>query len=151
MPFANKVPDWESISVRITAREALICHVEEWEVLLLLDDIAELTPLLLSRVDTSRVVRASVKEHDTTIRDLLQVLNHTLEVESDCILVVVAVLLHLQTGVLEDRRMVRPAGVWDVDGLVAGEETVEEGTSYPESARTGDGLSDGDAVLLDGT
>lgn len=36
-------------------------HVEEGEVLLLLDDLAELFPLLLADVDTARVVSACVK------------------------------------------------------------------------------------------
>jgi hypothetical protein len=34
-------------------------HVEEWEVLLLLDQVAQLTPLSLVGVDTGRVLKSA--------------------------------------------------------------------------------------------
>jgi hypothetical protein len=48
------------VTVGVTAGEALVCHIEEWVVALLLEHIADLLPLLLRWVDTSGVVGAGV-------------------------------------------------------------------------------------------
>jgi hypothetical protein len=57
----DEVARSESVLVSVTAGEALVGHVEEGKVALLLDDIADLTPLLLGGVNTGRVVSASVQ------------------------------------------------------------------------------------------
>jgi hypothetical protein len=46
--------------------------------------------------------------------------------------------------------MICPRGSWDVYRLSTRVEAFEEGTAYPQCAGPGDGLSDGDAVFLDG-
>lgn len=46
--------------------------------------------------------------------------------------------------------MVGPAGVGDVDGLVAGVEALEESTTDSEGTSTGDGLGDDNSALLEG-
>jgi hypothetical protein len=118
----DEVADGESILVRVSTGKALIGHVEEGVVTILLDDIAQSTPLLLGGVDTSGVVCASVKQDNAA-------LGHLLKVEPDGVLVVVTVFLDLETRVLEDGVVVCPAGVGNVDGLVTGEEALEESTA----------------------
>jgi hypothetical protein len=125
----DEVADGESILVRVSTGKALIGHVEEGVVTILLDDIAQSTPLLLGGVDTSGVVCASVKQDNAALGHLLNVLDHTLKVEPDGVLVVVTVFLDLETRVLEDGVVVCPAGVGNVDGLVTGEEALEESTA----------------------
>ena len=56
-----------------------------------LDDASDFLPLILGRVDASRVVGAGVQEYDRLVRHLLQVLDHALEIESNRVLVVVPV------------------------------------------------------------
>jgi hypothetical protein len=121
------------VFIGIATSEALVCHVEEREVLFLLDDLADLLPLLGSGINTSGVVGACMKENHTLVRRSLQVRDHTIEVETNGVFVVVLVLLDLETGVAEDSLVVGPAGIRDVDGLAIGIESLEECTSNSQS------------------
>lgn len=142
----DKVADSEGILVGVTAGKALVGHVEEGEVALLLDDIRDLLPLLLTGVNTSGVVGAGVEEEDTAVGGSLDIGNQTLKVEANGALVVVAVLLNVETSVVEDSLVVSPRGGGDVDLLLAGEELGEESSANTEGTSTGDGLGDGDAL-----
>lgn len=146
MALLNEVADSEGILVGVTAGKALVSHIEEGEVALLLDDVRDLLPLLLGRVNTGRVVSASVEEEDTAVGGTLDVSNQTLKVKTDGLLVVVAVLLDLKTGMVEDGLVVSPRGGRDVDLLLAREELLEESSTDTEGTGTRDGLGDGDAV-----
>jgi hypothetical protein len=146
----DEVAGSEGILVSVTAGETLVGHVEEGEVVLLLHDIADLAPLVLGRVDTSGVVGASVEQDNALLGGGLDVSDQTLEVETDGLLVVVAVLSDLETGVREDSLVVGPAGVGEVDLLGARVELLEESTSNAEGTSAGDGLGDDQAVVLDG-
>lgn len=108
MALLDEEADWEGVLVGVTGREALVSHVEEGEVLALLDGIADLLPLLWGRVDTSGVVCAGVEEEDAALVGGLDVGDHTLEVEADGVLVVVPVLLDLKSRLGEDGTVVCP-------------------------------------------
>jgi hypothetical protein len=54
-------PDWSDLPHQATAAEPAH-HVEQRKVLALGDKLLELNPLILSRVDTGRVLRASVEK-----------------------------------------------------------------------------------------
>lgn len=146
MALLDKVTDSKGILVGVTTGKALVGHVEEGKVALLLHNVGDLLPLLGGRVDASRVVGAGMEEEDAALRSGLDVGNHALEVEANGVLVVVAVLLDLETGVGEDGLVVGPRGGGDVDLLVAGVELGEEGSANSEGTSTRDGLCDGDAV-----
>jgi hypothetical protein len=146
----NEVAGSEGILVSVTAGKALISHVEEGEVVLLFHDIADLAPLGLGRVDTGGVVGAGVEQDDALLGGGLDVGDQTLEVEADGLLVVVAVLSDLETGIREDGLVVGPARVGEVDLLGAGVELLEERASNAEGTGAGDGLGDDKAVVLDG-
>lgn len=146
----DEVAGSESILVSVTAGKALVGHVEEGEVVLLLHNIADLAPLGLGRVDTSGVVGASVEQDDALLGGGLDIGDQTLEVKTDGLLVVVAVLGDLETGVGENGLVVGPAGVGEVDLLRAGVELLKESASNAEGTGAGDGLGDDKAVVLDG-
>lgn len=146
----DEVAGSEGILVSVTAGEALVGHVKEGEVLLLLQDIADLAPLSLGGIDTGGVVCASVKQDDAALGGGLDIGDHALEVEADGLLVVVAVLSNVDTGVGEDSLVVGPARVGEVDLLGAGVELLEESTANAQGTGTGDGLGDDQAVLRDG-
>jgi hypothetical protein len=146
----DEVTGSEGILVSVTAGKALVGHVEEGEVVLLLHDIADLAPLGLGRVDTGGVVGAGVEQDDALLGGGLDVGDQTLEVETDGLLVVVAVLGDLETGVGEDSLVVGPTGVGEVDLLRARVELLEESASNAEGTGAGDGLGDDKAVVLDG-
>ena len=148
--LAHEMPGGKSILVSIAASEALVGHIEEGKVALLLHHIADLAPLLLGGVDTGGVVGASVEKDDAVLRGGLDVGNQTLEVETNGVLVVVAVLLNLQTGVLEDSVVVGPARVREVDLLRMRVEALEESTTDSQGTGTRNGLGDDEAVLLNG-
>jgi hypothetical protein len=56
----DKVAQRVRVGVGVAGREALVGHVEEGEVVLLLDHLGDALPVLARRVDTGRVVRAGV-------------------------------------------------------------------------------------------
>jgi hypothetical protein len=50
--------------IKVALREVNSRHVEEGEVSLVLDDVGDLLPLFLGGIDTGRVVRAGMEEHN---------------------------------------------------------------------------------------
>ena len=93
MALLDEVAERVGILVGIARGEALVSHVEEGVVVALLDSVADLPPLLLGRVNTSRVVCAGVEKDNAALGHGLDVGDHSIEVEADGVLVVVAVLL----------------------------------------------------------
>jgi len=93
-------------------------------------------------------VSAGVKQDDAVRWSGLEVFDQTFEVEANRILVVVPVLLHLQTGILEDRIVVGPARSRQIDLLGVRIEALEESATYPKSTGTGNGLRDNKAIFL---
>lgn len=145
----DKVPRGKSVAVRVAASKALVGHVEKGKVALLLHLAADLAPLILRGINTSRVVRAGVEDDDAVAGSSLDVGNQAFKVQADGIFVVVAVFLNLEAAVLEHRIMVGPARSGNVDCLRMGVETLKESAANPQSAGTRDGLGDAEAVLLD--
>ena len=80
MALLNEVTGGKGVAIGITTGKALIGHVKEREVILLLDDIADLAPLLLCWVNTSWVVSACMEEHNAVVRYGLEIRDHALEV-----------------------------------------------------------------------
>jgi hypothetical protein len=112
----------------------------------ILADLGDLLPLGRRRVDTGRVVGTGVEEDGGTGGSSLQVSDHTLVVKGDGVLVVVAVVLGLEAGILEDSLVVGPGRGRDANLLLAGTPALEESSSEAESAGAGDGLGDGELV-----
>jgi hypothetical protein len=146
----DKVTRSKGILVSVTAGKALVGHVEEGEVALLLHDIADLAPLSLGRVNTGRVVSASVEQDDAALWGVLDIGDQTIKVQTDGVLVVVAVVGNLKASIGEDGLVVGPAGGGEVDLLCAGVEALEERSADAEGTGSGDGLGDDEAVVLDG-
>jgi hypothetical protein len=109
-------------------------------------DLGDLLPLGRRRVDTGRVMGTGVEEDGGTGGSSLQVSDHTLVVKGDGVLVVVAVVLGLEAGILEDSLVVGPGRGRDANLLLAGAPALEESSSEAESAGAGDGLGDGELV-----
>ena len=109
MTLLNEQTNRVGILVGVTTGEALVGHVEEWEVLFLLDHIADLLPLLRSWVDAGGVVSASMKQNHTLARSSFEISNHAIKVKTDGVLIVVLVLLDLEATVEEDRLVVGPS------------------------------------------
>jgi hypothetical protein len=147
----DEVAERKGVLVGVATGKALVGHVEEGVVLALLDGLGNLQPLLLGRVDTGGVVGAGVEQDNAALGHGLDVGNHSLKVEANRVLVVVAVLLDLEARVREDGAVVGPRGRGDVDGLCVGVVALEEGTANAKGTGTRDGLGDGDAVLGEGS
>ena len=147
MTLRLKVPDWESIFLGVATCKSLIGHVEERVMLLLLDDVADLPPLLLRRVNTSRIVCAGVQKNDAALRGGLEIFHHTIKVQTDGILVVVSILDDLQTRVLEDSVMICPARCWYVDFLARRVVTRQELAANPKGASARNGLGYCDLII----
>ena len=148
MTFLNKVPRSESITAGIATSKALVGHIKESKVALLLHNVANLAPLVLGRINTSRVMRAGVKKDNAVARGSLNISKETLKVKTDSILVVVAVLLDLETAILEDGIVVGPAWGREVDLLRVGVEALQERTADSQSSRSGDGLGNAETAIL---
>ena len=61
MTLLHEVPDGKCVSFGIPTCEALVCHIEERIMPLLLDYIADLPPLILAGINACGVVGASVQ------------------------------------------------------------------------------------------
>lgn len=69
--LGDEVADGECITVDVSRGEALVGHVEEGEVALLLDDLGDLLPVLLGWVNTSRVVGTGMQEDNRALGSTL--------------------------------------------------------------------------------
>lgn len=136
MALVDEMADSEGIRVSVSAGKALVGHVEEGKVTLLLHDGGNLLPLLSGRIDAGGVVSTSVQEEDASLGGGLDVSNHALKVEADSIFVVVAVLLNLEARVTENGLVVGPRRSRDVDLLVSGEKSLDERGANAESSGT---------------
>ena len=146
--FLDEVSDGPSILFEVTGGESLISRIEEGNQRILLHHSTDLLPLLLRRINTSRVVRTCMQQHNWPRHSSLQKLDHGLKVESLGLGVIVWILNPLQSCVLDDVLVVEPGGVRDVHP--AGEVLAEEGETEAQGAGTWDSLASGDAALFDG-
>lgn len=149
MALLDEMPDSVGILISVTRGKALVSHVEERVVLAGLNSIRDTVPLLRGGIHTSWVVRAGVQQENRVLGGILDILDQAFVVKSNCVLVVVPVLLGLQSRVLEDGIVIRPRGSRDVNGLGVWVETLEERTADTEGSSAGNGLSDGNAILLE--
>lgn len=85
-----------------------------------------------------------MQKNDRALVHTLQVLLHTLKVETDRLLVVVRVGLDFESRILEDWDVVTPGWGGEVDRLRVRVVTGEESSGDAEGTGTGKGLSDGD-------
>lgn len=143
MALIEEVAESKRILSSISAGKALVSHIKKGEVAFDLHSRGDLLPLLRSRVDTRRVVGAGMEEEDGVARSLLDVVDQTVNVEADGLLVVVTVGLDVQPAIMEDGLVVRPRRVWEVDGLSVRVETLEESTTNAKGTGSGNGLGDG--------
>lgn len=60
----DKVAQCVGVAVRVARGKALVGHVEKGKVLLLLDDVADLLPVVVRWVHARRVVRTRVQQDD---------------------------------------------------------------------------------------
>lgn len=91
----NEVADGVGIFVSVTGCEPLVRHVKEGKMAAVLHGIANDPPLFGCRVDTGRVVRTGVEEEDGALGGIFDVHEETVDVETDSLLIVVPVLLHV--------------------------------------------------------
>lgn len=144
----DKVSDGVSVAGNVARGKALVGHVEEGEVALLLEDLSNGSPLLWGGINTGGVVGAGVQENDRAVVGVAEVLDEAVKVQGNVLLVVVSVGNGLDASLAEDSLVVGPGGVREED-LLLGEELGNELSADTESTGTGDGLGDGKSVLGD--
>lgn len=142
----DKVTDSVGVLVRIAGCEPLVCHIEKRKVAAILDGVRDGPPLLGGWINTSRVVCARVEEEDAALRGILNIRNESLDVKSDCLFVVVPILLYVQSGVLKDRSVVGPRWGGDVNSLGMRVKALKEGAADTKCTSAGDGLGDSNVV-----
>jgi len=143
----EEVTETVTILIEATTGESLVGGIEEGVEVVLLANLSNLVPLLLGRIDTSGVVSASVQEHARTSGGSLEILNHTLEVETLGLGVEVSVLSNIKAASGKDLVVVTPSGSTNIDG--SGSEFLQESTNDIESTSTGESLSGDDTGIVD--
>lgn len=146
MTLLHEVADREGIFVGISGGKTLIGHVEECVVATRLDSFTDIFPLFNSWIDTGWIVCTCVKQEDASLGSSLDICDHALKVETNCVFIVVSVLFDGQARVFEDSSMVCPRWVWNVDFLCTRVESFEESTTNSKSTGSRDGLSDDEAI-----
>jgi len=80
--LGDEISDGPGVSVQTSGGKALVSTVKEREELLLSTNISDLSPLLLGRVNTGRVMSASVEDYDRISWSGLQILTETGKVQT---------------------------------------------------------------------
>src|SRR5580704_536882 len=96
MAFLDEVSHRKRVLICVSTCKTLVCHVKERVMLLFLDNVADLLPLLLGRINSGRIMSAGVQQYDRLLGSGFEISDHAIEVQPNCVLVVVPVLLHLQ-------------------------------------------------------
>lgn len=149
MTLRLEVSDWESVLICVTASKSLISHIEERIVLLLFNNLADLLPLFLGWVNASGVVSTSVEENDTAFRSCPEIRDHSIEVQTNSVFIVVSVFHNLESRVFENSIVICPAGSRYKNLLSRRVEACKEFAPYAKCACAGDRLCDCNAVVLD--
>jgi hypothetical protein len=123
-------------------------HVEKEEVALGLANRTYFSPLIWSRVYSSRVVCACMEKNDASRGHLLDVLNHSSEIETFSILLKVPVVSDFQSTVLEDRVVISPSRRRNKDLFSTWEETSEELSTDSQGACSRERLTGDNPSLL---
>jgi len=105
-----------SVFVKRARSEALVGGVEEGIKLVSLADIRDLLPLFFSGIDTSGVVSTGVKKHTGASLGGFEVSNHSLNVKTSGLSVVVSVFMDFDSAGSEDAVVVTPSRVAHVHG-----------------------------------
>jgi len=136
-----------SVLVEVSSDESLVGDVEEGVKTLFLDDLGDGSPLVHGWVDSGGVVGAGVEEDDGSGGGFLEVGDHTVEVKSLGLLVKVPVLSHVHATSVEDRVVVSPGRVADVDG---GSSVLNEEIGHDfQGSGSGKSLGSGDSSAGD--
>ncbi len=105
--------------------EALIRHVQKRYVALGLDHFQHFFPVVQAQINAGGVVAAGVQDHHRVVRQVVQVFEHAGAVHVVSGGIVVAIVLHRETGGFEQRAVVFPA--WVADGYhCVGQQLLEE-------------------------
>lgn len=147
----DEVAHGPDVAFGVARSEALVRHVEEHEVALLLAHLGDLLPLLLRRIDSRRIVRAHVEQEDRTSGCRVQIRQQTDLVQTDRVRVVVTVRLHLKARILRNRDVVTPRGVRQVHRAVLRQEAAQKVCSDSQRARSGQCLRSHDLLTLQHT
>lgn len=78
----KEVSEALTILIEVASDETLISSIEEWIKAVGLANVGDSLPLLHSGINTGGVVSASMKENDGSRSSVLEILNHTIEVET---------------------------------------------------------------------
>ena len=136
----NEMSQGEGVPVHISGGEPLVGHVKVRQEVSLFDQGRHLFPLFRGGVHTGGVVGTGVQHDDGPLRDVLDVLHGSGEVEATGGGVVVSVAANIEAGKFEDWRVVTPGWLGQVNGPVGWPMFRDELRSYPQRSRPGDSL-----------
>jgi hypothetical protein len=117
--LVEEVSETVSIGVEESGSETLVGGIEEGEKIILGADSGDLSPLFLSGVNTGGVVGTSVEEDNRSRLGLGEIFKHSSDVETLGLGVEVSVLVAGEADGSEDRVVVTPGRVADVNGGVS--------------------------------
>ncbi len=129
--------------------ETLVGEVDERQQAALLDHLGDCGPLRRRKVGSGRVVAARMQQHDRAGRQLPEVSEHALEIHAMPAGVVVRVARERQSRVAEQRLVIRPGRVADVNDR-PGAGRPHEIRTDPQRTATADGLDRRDSVAQPG-
>lgn len=139
----------ESVSIVSDRAGAVteVSSIEDDNMVLLLAELADLVPLLVSGINTSGVVSTGVEHEGGVVGGLVDIVHHTGEVEGGTSGVEVTVFRGVHTTVSENGVLVSPGGVGE-SNIVGDVAVVQELGKETERTRTRNSLSVSNNVLL---
>jgi hypothetical protein len=145
----NKVPNSIRIIIIIPARESQIRSIKEGKQPPLLDNLQDPLPIIPRRINPRRIVRTRMQQNDTPFLCSPQIRQHPLDVQSNRLGVVVAILLDFEVARVKNTIVVGPRGRRDVDCLFM-PKAFQKVAADAEATGPRERLDGCDAVGLDG-
>mmetsp|Transcript_12570 Transcript_12570/g.25243 ORF Transcript_12570/g.25243 Transcript_12570/m.25243 type:complete len:210 (-) Transcript_12570:405-1034(-) len=112
-----KVPWGVRILIQTSRCKSLIGHIKEGHMSLLLDGIRNRGPLFFCRIDSSRIVSATMQQNHGSLWSCLDICNHTSKIQANSLLIKVSIGIPWHARQCENILMIWPRWVGNIHRL----------------------------------
>ncbi len=143
----GKLANDKRIGVQV-GRKTLVGDIDERQQPPLDQNVGNGSPLRLFRIDPGRVVTAGMEQHDVTLGDATQRLQHPVEVQCFLFRVIVRVRLQVEAGAAEQGDVIRPRRIAGPDRRI-GPGSQDDACGDPQRTRASRRLQHRNTIVRD--
>mmetsp|Transcript_14764 Transcript_14764/g.20536 ORF Transcript_14764/g.20536 Transcript_14764/m.20536 type:complete len:280 (-) Transcript_14764:190-1029(-) len=100
-----------SIDIRISRCEPLVCTVHNDKMTLFLANFRNILPFRKCWIRSGWIMSTHMHQHYATVRRIINILEHSIDIYAVGLAIIISVLLHLQTRVLHNWNVIPPSRV----------------------------------------